>query len=145
MIPPLRRYRVVAAFSLAGLLLIWAIAARPALRPAAATGPASPLTPLMITPEKPAVGAEVAAVAEGLLPGRTFDLVWETYRGGWVIEDYYYFRGKRFSESTIPLGRFRSDAGGRLEAHFTIPVDYGGVHNVVATFDGVPVAQGMVD
>jgi hypothetical protein len=145
MIPPLRRYRVVAAFSLAGLLLIWAMAARPALRPAAATGPASPLTPLMITPEKPAVGAEVAAVAEGLLPGRTFDLVWETYRGGWVIEDYYYFRGKRFSESTIPLGRFRSDAGGRLEAHFTIPEDYGGVHNVVATFDGVPVAQGMVD
>ena len=61
--------------------------------------------------------------------------------GGWVVEDYYHFRGKKYSETTTSLGRFPVDASGRLDARFVVPEDYGGVHEVIALIDGKPVAQ----
>ena len=83
--------------------------------------------------------------ATGLPAGKTVDLTWETVTGGWVIEDYYHFRGKKYSKSTVSLGRFTVDAGGRLAARFEIPEDYGGVHDVIALIDGKPVAQNGVE
>jgi hypothetical protein len=62
-----------------------------------------------------------------------------------VIEDYYHFRGKKYAESTLSLGRFTTDATGRLDARFTIPEDYGGVHDVVALVDGKPVGQNGIE
>jgi len=73
------------------------------------------------------------------------DLTWATVAGGWVIEDYYHFRGKKYSETTMALGRFSIDASGRLDARFVIPEDYGGVHDVIALVDGKPVAQNGVN
>ena len=32
----------------------------------------------------------------GLPAGKTVDLAWGTVTGGWVIEDYYHFRGKKY-------------------------------------------------
>ncbi len=37
------------------------------------------------------------------------------------------------------------DASGRLDAHFTIPEDYGGVHEVIALIDGKPVARNGIE
>jgi hypothetical protein len=74
----------------------------------------------------------VHATATSLPAGQTVDLVWGTVTGGWVIEDYYHFRGKKYSESTMPLGRFAVDGDGRLDARFPVPEDYGGVHEVIA-------------
>ena len=73
------------------------------------------------------------------------ELTWATVQGGWVIEDYYHFRGKKYEESSVPLGRFASDAQGRLDARFTIPEDYGGVHHVIALVDSKPVAQNGIE
>ena len=96
--------------------------------------------------DKPAVvGASVRATASGLPPGKSATLSWGTVTGGWVIEDYYHFRGKKFSESTKTLGQFSVDAAGRLDAAFTIPEDYGGVHEVTLLVDGKPVAQNGID
>jgi hypothetical protein len=95
--------------------------------------------------EKPAVGAAVSASAAGLPPGKTAELRWSTVAGGWVIEDYYHFRGKQYTDTTTSLGSFPIDSNGRLEADFTVPEDYGGVHEVVALVDGRPVAQGGVE
>src|SRR6202049_1202835 len=53
---------------------------------------------------KPETGAEIDAIAEGLPPGRTVDLMWQTVNGGWVVEDYYHFRGKKFTETARSLG-----------------------------------------
>ena len=50
--------------------------------------------------------------------------------GGWVVEDYYHFRGKKYAESTIALEQFPVDASGRLDVRFQVPEDYGGVHEV---------------
>jgi hypothetical protein len=96
--------------------------------------------------QKPAtVGGSVRATATGLPPGRSVALSWGTVSGGWVIEDYYHFRGKKYTETTTGLGEFKVDAGGRLDAQFTIPEDFGGVHEVTALIDGRPVAQNGIN
>jgi hypothetical protein len=77
--------------------------------------------------------------------GKTADLSWGTVAGGWVIENYYHFRGKKYSETTMSLGRFPVDASGRLAARFTIPEDYGGIHEVIALIDGKPIAQSAIN
>ena len=94
---------------------------------------------------KVVVGADIDATAEGLPPGRKVDLIWRTVKGGWVIEDYYHFRGKKYAETTTSLGQFQTSGDGRLAARFKIPEDYGGVHEVVVSDNGVLVAQGGVE
>ena len=48
-------------------------------------------------------------------------------------------------DSTKPLGRTTVGADGRLAAHFTIPEDFGGVHSVIVSDAGVPLAQGGIE
>ena len=113
---------------------------------AAAPSSAAPSISLELTYAKPAVvGASVGASAAGLPPGKTVDLTWGTVNGGWVVEDYYHFRGKKYSETTSRLGQFPVDSSGRLDARFTIPEDYGGVHEVLALIDGKAVAQNGIE
>jgi len=110
--------------------------------------PAAGLKPLKLTHArgaKPVVGTEIDAAAEGLPPNRTVDLIWETVEGGWVVEDGYRFRGKRFTDSTKVLGRVQVASDGRLAAHFTIPEDFGGVHSVTVSDAGTPLAQGGIE
>jgi hypothetical protein len=108
--------------------------------PASATN--TQLATLDLAYDKPAVaGAAVRATASGLPAGKTVNITWGTVTGGWVVEDYYHFRGKKYSEKTTTLGEFPADANGRLNARFVVPEDYGGVHEVIARVDGKPVAQ----
>src|SRR5580704_14760161 len=95
--------------------------------------------------DKAVVGAKVRATAEGLPAGENVDLTWGTVSGGWVIQDYYYFRGRKYSETTLSLGKYPVSASGRLDATFEIPEDYGGVHDVIATMDGNVVAQNGIE
>src|SRR5437867_2460023 len=111
----------------------------------AAAKPDVPVQRLDLTYEKPVVGAKVRAVASDLPAGKIVDLKWSTVTGGWVIEDYYYFRGKKYSETTSSLGKFPVNSNGRLNASFTIPEDYGGVHDVVAMIDDKTVAQNGIE
>ena len=100
---------------------------------------------LNFTYDKPVVGARVSVTATGLPAGKEVELQWGTVTGGWVIEDYYHFRGKKYTDTTVSLGRFPIDQDGRLNAHFSIPEDYGGVHDVMAIVDGRTVAQNGID
>ena len=82
---------------------------------------ASSTRPLTFTYDRPIVGAEVRVNATDLPSGKTVELMWETVTGGWVIEDYYHFRGKKFDASRTSLGKFDVNADGRLDARFTTP------------------------
>jgi hypothetical protein len=157
------RSSVTASIVLAGTIGIAATACNRVVsqpvsaEPAAAAAPpekapASPVRPLTfhypeaaVSSKKPGVGSSVEAIADGLRPGQRVDLVWETVTGGWVVEKYYRFNGKKFTESTQSLGQAEVGADGRLTFHFTIPEDYGGVHNVVATAGGASIAQGGIE
>lgn len=113
---------------------------------AAAPASSQQVATLDLTYDKPAiVGAIAHATASGLPAGKTVDLTWGTVTGGWVIEDYYHFRGKKYSETTTSLGAFAVDAAGRLNARFVIPEDYGGVHEVIARIDDKPIAQNAIN
>ncbi len=101
---------------------------------------------LNLSYQKPAVvGGKVQALASGLKPGSMVDLVWGTVDGGWVVEGYYQFKGKKYTPSSISLGRFPVGSDGKLDAQFSIPEDYGGVHEVIAQIDGRPVAQNGIN
>jgi hypothetical protein len=117
--------------------------------PATTGATAEPTVPapqkLDLVYDKPIVGAEVHATASGLPPGKTVELTWGTVNGGWVIEGYYRFRGKKYTETTTPLARLTTDANGRLDGRFSIPEDYGGVHEVIAKIDGKAVAQNGIE
>jgi hypothetical protein len=132
---------------LAILVIVAVVAAcSPAQPTSASARPDTPLQKLELTYDKPVVvGSKVHVVATGLPAGKTVDLKWGTVSGGWLIEDYYYFRGKKFSETTSSLGQFPVDANGRLDTNFTIPEDYGGVHEITAAIDGNAVAQNGVE
>src|SRR5436309_829616 len=113
---------------------------------AASPAPTSQIATLDLAYDKPAiVGAVAHATASGLSAGKTVDLTWGTVTGGWVVEDYYHFRGKKYSETTTPLGHFPVDASGRVNARFVVPEDYGGVHEVIALVDGKPIAQSAIN
>lgn len=103
------------------------------------------LQKLELTYDKPVVGAKVRASATQLPPGKIVELQWGTVTGGWVIENYYFFRGRKYSQTTQSLGKFPVDANGNLAATFDIPEDYGGVHDVIALIDGQPVAQNGIE
>ena len=90
-------------------------------------------------------GDEVVAEAEGLPPNQTLDLVWGTVNGGWVVEDYYRFRGKKFANANKTLKKVTVAADGRASVGFSVPEDYGGVHEVFLSRNGAPLAQGAVD
>ena len=105
-----------------------------------------PVATLDLAYDKPAVaGTVVVAAANGLPAGKTVALNWGTVTGGWVVEDYYHFLGKKYAESTASLGHALVDANGRMETRFQVPEDYGGVHEVLAVIDGQPVAQGAIN
>ncbi len=139
-----RAYHIVAGVVVPALVAMWTLGLSAAWLPASAQA-TIPSIRLTITPEKAQVGQQVVAIAQGLPANRTLDLSWETVKGGWVVEESYYFKGKKYVEDTLSLGRFRVGADGRLSARFTIPEDWGGVHNVVALDDNRPIAQGAVD
>ena len=109
------------------------------------TAPPKKLTVKAPTQAKLVAGVEVEASAEGLPPDRPIDLVWGTVNGGWVVEDYYRFRGKKFTSATKALTNAKVGADGRVSIRFTIPEDYGGVHEVFVSDNGVTLAQGGVD
>lgn len=94
---------------------------------------------------KPVAGIEVEATAEGLPPHRKVDLVWGTVNGGWVVEDYFRFRGKRFTNTTRTLAHAEVGSDGRVSMRFTIPEDYGGVHEVIVSDAGAPLAQSGIE
>jgi hypothetical protein len=129
-------------------LLVTACSVQPPSEPVAKADSASNVSykKLDLKYDKPVVvGTEVHVAAADLPSGKTAELQWGTVAGGWVVEDYYHFKGKKYTETTSLLGKFTIDSNGRLDARFVIPEDYGGVHEVTVLIDGKPVAQNGVE
>src|SRR4030095_15311307 len=110
------------------------------------SAPNVPYKKLELTYAKPVVvGVEVRVSGLDLRAGKTAELHWGTVAGGWAVEDYYHFKGKKYTETTTSLGQFKIDAAGRLDARFAIPEDFGGVHEVTGFVDNKPIAQNGIE
>ena len=97
---------------------------------------------LVLTYEQPAVvGSRVRVTASALPANQPVDVTWGTVAGGWVVEDGYHFKGKRYEPTTVTLARANTNARGELDAEITVPEDWGGVHDIVALIGGTPIAQ----
>jgi len=94
---------------------------------------------------KSVVGTAIEVTAEGLPPNKTVDLLWGTVDGGWVIEDYFHFRGKKYAETRRMLSQTTTDRNGRLNTRFAIPEDFGGVHEVFVRDGDTTLAQGGLE
>ncbi len=84
---------------------------------------------LTFAPVAANVGTTVIARATGLPPGARFTLVWRSARPNWRVEGPKFY-GIVAPESTQTLLIASSDAAGALTARFTVPEDFGYIHDV---------------
>ncbi len=125
-------------------MMLAALAASVALADEGSIASSSP-PPLRFDRTSVPVGASVVARATGLPAGAAATLMWETVNGGWVVEDYYKFRGKRFVSTERHLADATVGSDGTLRVRFTVPRDYGGVHEIVVLTGGRELARGGLE
>ena len=85
---------------------------------------------MVVSPEHGSPGAPVQVTAEGLPANTEFQLVWRTVRGSWKVGQGEY-HGREYTPAAFEIAAVRSDAAGRLAVTFTVPEDFGFLHDVV--------------
>src|SRR3974377_2441505 len=85
---------------------------------------------MTVSPEHGQPGTPVQVVAEGLPTDTDFQLVWRTVRGSWNVADGKY-HGREYRPAAFEIATLRTDGDGRLTATFTVPEDFGFLHDVV--------------
>lgn len=118
---------------------------------APAAGAKSAATPTATAPEQSAfpgskieadtakapVGAAVTITGSGFPANTPVAFTWQTYDGRFVLEqEEVVFVGPRYDPRLVDLATATTDASGALKLAFTVPEDFGGVHDVVARIDG---------
>lgn len=99
---------------------------------------------LTLTPSSGAVGQAVEATVTGLKPDQAYDLIWMSAEANWNTADGK-FHGVDAQDSRTVIASLKSDASGHVATTFTVPEDYGYVHNLFLEAAGEQVArQGFV-
>ena len=85
---------------------------------------------MTVSPEHGPPGTPVRVTAEGLPADTDFQLVWRTVKGSWKVAQAEY-HGREYQPAAFEIATVRTDAAGRLAATFTVPEDFGFLHDVV--------------
>ena len=85
---------------------------------------------MTVSPEHGPPGTPVRVTAEGLPADTDFQLVWRTVKGSWKVAQAEY-HGREYPPAAFEIAAVRTDASGRLAATFTVPEDFGFLHDVV--------------
>ena len=117
--------------------LLFVVAMLSPVAAGAQLGPEAPLaTPhgfvgrMSVSPEHGSPGTPVRVAAEGLPADTEFQLVWRTVKGRWKVGQGEY-HGRDYTPAAFEIAEVRSDAAGRVAASFTVPEDFGFLHDVV--------------
>jgi hypothetical protein len=85
---------------------------------------------MTVSPAHGPPGNPVRVTAEGLPTGTDLQLVWRTVKGSWKVARGEY-HGREYRPAAFEIAEVRTDASGRLAATFTVPEDFGFLHDVV--------------
>ncbi|MGE5539723.1 MAG: hypothetical protein ACM30I_13985 [Gemmatimonas sp.] len=127
------------AAPLAVVAFLGALSGSASAAPASAFGPeVEPAQPsggfvgkLAVEPKHAPAGAPVRVRGEGFAPGESLDLVWRTVKGAWKVADGAY-NGRAYTPVGYRIATVAADSTGRISATFTVPEDFGFLHDVVA-------------
>jgi hypothetical protein len=111
---------------------------------AAAATPAPDLKLLKFTPDTGSSGTTVTVTGDSLAPGKSAEFMWSTVDGSYDMTagpENIAFNDRVFKAKRVSLGTTTTTADGKVNATFTVPVDYGEVHDVYLTMDGQDVAR----
>jgi hypothetical protein len=95
---------------------------------------------MTFSPNHGPVGTHVRASASGLKAGTSYDFVWFSAKPQWLFEDGH-FNGLKAPETQRVLTHVTTDASGQATFSFTVPEDYGFVHNTALRLNGQEIAK----
>ena len=84
---------------------------------------------MVVSPEHGPPGTPVRVTAEGLPANSDFQLVWRTVKGRWKVAQAEY-HGREYQPAAFEIATARTDASGELAVTFTVPEDFGFLHDV---------------
>lgn len=94
---------------------------------------------MSLSPANGPAGAQVTVTGTGLPANTALDLVWNSVKGSFALkgdsnEEYH---GQQYTPVSNVLEQVKTDAEGNVETTFTVPEDYGFIHDVTLMQDGV--------
>jgi hypothetical protein len=91
------------------------------------------------------VGDSFTITGKDLPPNKAVEFIWVTVNGAYVTQvsaENVEFYEKKFDEYRLSLGKTTTNAQGQVSASFSVPEDYGEVHDIFAVVDGQDAAKG---
>ncbi len=113
--------------------------------PQAPTATQVALKLLKTQPDTGFIGDGFTMTGDGLPANKEIEFVWVTVDGSFdalAKPDIVEFYEPKFIEKRVSLGRVSTDAEGRAQASFTVPEDFGEIHDIYGVIDGQQVAKG---
>lgn len=87
------------------------------------------------------VGGALTLTGSDFAPGAQVELVWHSAIGRYEANPGGEFLGQRYDPTESVIATAVADAEGKLATELTVPLDFGGMHDIRARVDGVEVAQ----
>lgn len=110
--------------------------ASPTARTPAEEESAFPGSSLTADVAKAPVGATVTLSGAGFPANAPVTLTWKTFDGRYLLEqEEVVFVGPRYDERRVELAVVTTDTAGAFQSSFTVPEDFGGVHDILAQID----------
>jgi hypothetical protein len=107
--------------------------------------PAATLGTLKTSPDVAPAGTKVTITGSGLAASKAVGLVWMTANVRYVLDakpDSVDYIGRKVDPIAVALANATTDASGAFKVTFTVPKDYGGLHDIFAVVNGSQVAKG---
>lgn len=86
---------------------------------------------LSVEPKHAPAGTPVTVIGTGFPANQSLVLIWRTVKGAWKAADGEY-KGRDYAPVGYRIAEVMSDGAGRITANFTVPEDFGFIHDVVA-------------
>jgi hypothetical protein len=100
---------------------------------------------LTLTPYSGVEGTPFTISGAGLAPNASVELTWSTANVSWNVDaepNSVNYLGRAQSNFNVVLANVTADATGAFSVKTTVPVDFGGTHDIYAVVNGVEVLHG---